>query len=315
MNRKCVIAIAFIFLIPSLLIGISFPVSAATEFPVVVNRTQGNNAAGTSHTITLPGPLSSSGDLFVLLVAMDGNTNNKVPNGWDELINSTFSDRMYVYLKESNGSETATFTITSLASVQSAFIAFRISNWAQITTGLTAGASSTTPDPPSYNIGGTAQSYLWFAFSMQSGGASCTVAPAEYTNLVSQGSTTPLTAACSAERKLESSSENPGPFTASGSAANWRTATLAISPETVTTNEASVVLWFLLAVFVILIALGFVAEGMFAGIFHFSAGIVGVVFAIQLYTDFANLILSLIVIGVSVMFIPYGLMRRQKVEI
>jgi hypothetical protein len=175
-----------------------------------------------------------------------------VPSGWGEIFNSTNVDRTTIYTRISVGTETSPITITSTASVASAYHAWRVTDTSgDVFVVPPATATSTAPDPPVNNIGGPALPYLWFAIAA-SNGAACNAFPADYSNSASVLGSGVVE--CRAERKLETSSENPPPFGLTGST-GWLALTLAIEPMEQPTEDMTLI-WVLLVAFGVALLIG-----------------------------------------------------------
>jgi hypothetical protein len=296
-------------LVPLLVLTALTPLStnasaAELEFPSVLNRTASINAATTSHSVSIPGPLGNIGNLLIIAISTDGTPASLVvPNGWGEIVNTTNTDRTTVYVRISDGTETNPITITSTASIASAYHAWRITRTSgNIFIVPGASGSSTAPDPPVNNIGGPALPYLWLAI-VTTNGASCNANPADYTNgAASVGSGV---VECRAERKLETSSENPSPFGLTGSS-GWLALTLAIDPEEQPTEDLTFI-WILIIAILILIGLGLWVEGI-GGMLLILAGIATIVLGLQVFALFAEVLIAAMVGALGIFLIILGIM-------
>jgi hypothetical protein len=273
-------------------------------FPSVLNRTAAINAATTSHSVSIPGPLGNIGNLLIIAISTDGTSASLVvPSGWGEIFNTTNTDRTTVYVRISDGTEISPITIISTLSVASAYHAWRITDAnGNVFTVPAAIGSSTAPDPPVNNIGGPALAYLWFAVATTNG-ASCNANPSDYTNgaaVVGSG-----VVECRAERKLETSSENPSPFGLTGSS-GWLALTLAIEPEQTTEDMTPIILIMLLfAAFVILLIFGLIERFAMVG-----AAIVAFFIAIESWVITTNVVLPAMFVFIGVVCIGVSITRR-----
>ena len=199
--------------------------------------------AGTSHTVTMPSGVAA-GDLLVIIGSGVTATTYSLAN-WTELMDENVNRGILVYVRQADGSEGASVSISSVGSTKPAWIAYRISGAADPgvtapTLGTTATGTSTTPDPPNCNPG-VSNDYLAIAFYTLAGEEAdddtwTTAAPASYTNLLQKtagvAGTNISAAIAAAQRQLTAvSSEDPGTFTTVTSVSNaWRAQTLMI-PE------------------------------------------------------------------------------------
>lgn len=204
---------------------------------VVNNNTTGDSAAGTSHTINLPGSLVS-GNLGVLIIGSGANPGTVTATGWTFLAADSGGTSQYLSFgyRTLNGTEGATVTVSTSNSTKCACIAYQISGWSGTPEKATvANGTSTTPDPPAITPSwGTADILVLAAIAVANNASITTAAPTNYTNLQTIGTSGGSTAisAASAERGLTSvSTEDPGTFTLSVSK-GWNAQTYAIRAAT-----------------------------------------------------------------------------------
>lgn len=215
--------------------------------PVVEQAIESStNTAGTSHVVTLP--TATAGQL--LLIILDKGSTAATINSHaslTELLDENSGNGLYIAYRQMDGTEPASYTLTSSASTRSARIAYRISGAITPTVqapqiGTTATGTSATPDPPSSASPGSTQDYLFIAFFGKAGEEAdddtwANTPPTNYTP------SPPRQKSCgtagtnlggliaSAERQLTTgSAENPGTFGVDVSAA-WRAQTIMISPS------------------------------------------------------------------------------------
>lgn len=203
-------------------------------FPAVQSRNSGSNSSSsTTQTVNLPSDITA-GDLLGVLLTTRGIITSATATGWSDLgvdnNNNTSASLIFLY-KTATGSEGATATFTTDASVSSAHLSFRISGWGGTPakgTGAT-GVITATPDPPSVSTANGDN--LFIAIAVQNGAMTVSSYPTNYSNgqISTQSGTGPVTLA-SAERQLSSASDNPGVFTMSA-AAQWVAQTIVIGPN------------------------------------------------------------------------------------
>lgn len=223
--------------------------------PAVVNENSSSEAAGdvTTHTVSLPASLVS-GNLIVIVVAIDGNSGTVTPpTGFSNIVanfgdgvNAVFNAAWY---KISDGSEGATTTFATVNAQRSAHHCWQISghdsatNIPQGSSVGSAGSPSTTPDPASLTPTGGAKDYLWLAVSgKDTGDSTYSGFPTNYTNtgeINMAGATAAGVCLAWGRRALNAASEDPGAFTIAETE-EWVAMTLAIHPGaasgTVNTN-------------------------------------------------------------------------------
>jgi hypothetical protein len=216
-------------------------------FPVVQQAVENStNTAGTSHVINLP--TATAGQL--LLIILDKGSTSATINAHaslTELLDEASANGLYIAYRWMDGSEPASYTLTSSASTRTASIAYRISGAMNPAVtppqiGTTATGTSATPNPPASATPPSAKDYLFIAFAGMAGEEADddtwgNTPPTNYTP------SPPRQKSCgtagtnlgglilSAERQLNTgSSEDPGTFGVDVSAA-WRAQTITIHPS------------------------------------------------------------------------------------
>jgi len=227
-------------------------------FPVVEEAIESStNTAGTSHVVTLPTATANQ----LLLIILDKGSTSATINAHaslTELLDEASANGLYIAYRWMNGTEPASYTLTSSASTRTATIAYRISNALNPAAqapqiGTTGTGTSATPDPPASAAPGSTKDYLFIAFAGMAGEEADdntwgNTPPTNYTP------SPPRQKSCgtagtnlgglilSAERQLNTgSAENPGAFGMDVSAA-WRSQTVMIhpaNPQSVTPGVAS----------------------------------------------------------------------------
>lgn len=208
----------------------SFPQVAATN-----SSTETGNE--TTHTVSLPSNIQS-GNLLIVVFATDGDNTIIWPEGWNEIFEVSGGALAFlgVAWRKADGNEGASITVTSSSSEQSAHISYRItghedplSQPPEVSSGETG--SNATPDPDSLTPTGGTEDYLWIAATGIGKTPSIVSYPTNYSSgieCLSDGTGGCVNA--TAQRELNSTSENPGVFTVS-STGEWVACTIAIHPE------------------------------------------------------------------------------------
>jgi len=190
----------------------------------------------TSHTVSLPAGISS-GDLLIVIFAVDANPGVTWPGGWTEIaeVLQEAQVTLAVAYRQADGGEGATIIVTSGTAQMSAHTTYKISgheNPATQAPELSTGANGfgVNPDPDSLSPTGGSKDYLWLAVHAHDGTRSTDAFPTNYTNGIStQGVNGGSAGAGSAERQLTAAAEDPGAFTISASE-QWAAATVAVHP-------------------------------------------------------------------------------------
>lgn len=201
------------------------------------------NTAGTSHTVNLP--TATAGQLLIII--LDKGSTAATINAHaslTELLDENSGNGLYIAYRFMDGSEPASYTLTSSASTRSAVLAYRISGASPTkapTIGTTGTGTSATPDPPSSGAPPASRDYLFIALAGMAGEEADddtwgNTSPTNYSP------TTPRQKSCgtagtnlgglilAAERALTTgSAEDPGTFGVDASAA-WRSQTITVFP-------------------------------------------------------------------------------------
>jgi len=220
----------------------SFPTVAAVNGGTVY-------PAGTNHVVNLPSNISAGDLLLVFFGYRGGGATVTFPNGWNKLFETSNGTSITygAWYKVAAGTEGATITVTTNASVRSAHTSYRITDYDGVPeVGASATGSSTNPDPPNLSPTWGAKDTLWFTSCAYRDNGSTTIFAysANYTN--GRLDSLPGSLVCgigTARRELNADSENPSTFTLSASQA-WVANTVAICPvllaePTVTTADAT----------------------------------------------------------------------------
>lgn len=212
-------------------------------FPTVASITASSrNTNATTHTVTLPGTIVA-GEKLVALFACDNQaralTTITWPAGWDEraerILPAGTETGFAVADRIADGTEGTSITVTTDTSETFAAQVYRVSSWHGTAAAEAASPSngeSTTPDPPNLTPSYGAEDTLWIAVgTLDIGGTTISAAPTNYTDLTTTQSGTGFgdVEVYSARRELNATSEDPGGFTASTTAA-WHATTVAIRP-------------------------------------------------------------------------------------
>lgn len=218
------------------------PLGSQHVFPTV-QGTASSSAVYSTSSISLNLPSSiQAGELLVVCLSRTATSNRTIsaPSGWTILTNRAGSGglsglRMTTLYKTATGSEGATQTFTySGTCTEIIGFSYRISEWASIhASEAQVTSTAALGDCPSLNPGVGVKKILWLPI------ASCSVqynnfqniAVSGYSNFLGQGSgnTTGggapnaggFSALVSCRRFIEAASEDPGPYTYFGSAANY----------------------------------------------------------------------------------------------
>ncbi len=191
----------------------------------------------TSHTVSLPAGISS-GDLLIVIFAVDANPGVTWPGGWTEIaeVLQEVSVTLAVAYRQADGGEGATITVTSGTAQRSAHTTYKISgheNPATQAPEMSTGVNGfgTNPDPDSLSPTGGSKDYLWLAVHAHDGIQTTDAFPTNYTNGISSEGTNAVASAGagSAERQLTTATEDPGAFTISNNE-QWAAATVAVHP-------------------------------------------------------------------------------------
>lgn len=204
-------------------------------FPVVVTEaTSSTDSNSTSQVVNYPASLVN-GNLLVCIIAIDGAITVTWPAGWTEFLDQNRSGvSISCGWRIVDGSEGASFTITSSGSEQSVARVWQVSGHdpGQAPEALSANSAS-TPNPPSLTPTGGAKDYLWIAAAALQNGNDNTATgfPTNYTNTGQSagGAATGQAPLAWCRRELNAASEDPAAFTTTISA-NCMAVTVAIHP-------------------------------------------------------------------------------------
>jgi hypothetical protein len=169
----------------------------------------------------------------------DGTPSLAWPAGWNVLFPFTTEGKSHsieIRYKIADGTEGATITIGQSGGGRSAHTTYRITGHDPSTPPQAAAAvlgTDARPDPPRLTPAAGESNYLWLAVAGVDNESwpAMPVAPASYTNIVTNSTATGGRARLtSARRVFEAASEDPGPFTISISD-QWIVTTIAIRPR------------------------------------------------------------------------------------
>ncbi len=220
------------------------------SFPSVVFRTEYAEqvTAITAHNIPFYG---RKGDRVVIVFALPGGTPQtiSVDKSFTDL--SSHNNNLHVIYKDLDGTESGFVTVTIGVGAKACAIAWNIQghNPAQAPElSSLATAISANPDPGSVTPTGGARDYLWLAAAAHDGEAAdtdtqFTAAPTNYINLIQKttgtgGASNTNSILATAERQSNSSSEDPGTFTAT-QVLTYEAFTIAIHPVPVPAYEGT----------------------------------------------------------------------------
>lgn len=194
-------------------------------YPVVQTYSSGsNNSNLTSHPVTLPSGIGY-GDLILVFFGTDGVTTQSVDtntSGFNWVQYSTnyvgtgdsgvSAAVYYKYASESN-----TLNINTTDAQYSSYVVYRITGYdGQLQYSYT-GANSSNPDLPNCPAGVTPVNVdsLWVAAVIHNGTIVCSVAPTDFTNLITQAGTgSESCSVSSARRSYTGTYLDPNVFTA-----------------------------------------------------------------------------------------------------
>jgi hypothetical protein len=211
---------------PAWLPGMAMPFAIGgivSAFPVVQTTAIDFKTFNTTNTANLPAGIVA-GDL-ILLFGRYNVVTLTFPSGWTQLFegiepNNTIKGGCF--FKIATGGET-TVSITASASTAIQTIAYRISGQVGVPEAVTTnGSGNTSSDPPNLAPSWGTKKTLWIAHTAHQLNA-VTASPSGYTNQIVAANNTCVTI----QRNLEAASENPGPWTLSGSQ-GWRASTVAV---------------------------------------------------------------------------------------
>ena len=197
----------------------------------------------TTQTVTTFDSAPTSGNLLILIGAIDGNSGySSNPDGWTLIQYDTdgaSNISAAVFYKISAGNETGdTETYEMGGSQRSANVLYELSGAEapatqapEVVANFAEGAS-TTPDPASFSPTGGSKDYLWIAFaSMDRGDSAATGYPSGYSNTGTLGTVGTASGGATiayASKASTAASEDPGAFTVPST--EWVSAVIAIHP-------------------------------------------------------------------------------------
>ena len=223
------------------------PWAGSRDYPVVAGtNTSTTTTASTSHTLSLPGSISS-GDLLIAMLAATNQgtaTNVSWPSGWTEFYEADASagnghQAQAGAYRQADGTEGSTITVTTNNSVTSAHNAYRITGAEDPATQAPSVATATFTtnasniDPPNLVASADGKDYLWLAVaSWRRTDRTLTGTPTNYTNTIqsSDGGGNTGTHLASVRRSLFAGSENPGVFSLNNSTNRRIGVTIAVHP-------------------------------------------------------------------------------------
>jgi len=222
-------------------------VAAPTFPPAAIVETRQTTAASadqTTHALDMPSGIAA-GDLLLAFFNVDSNPTIVWPSGWTAL---QFGDsvcfaaacRTALAWRAADGSEGSTLSVETTTAQESAALIVRISGAANTSIQLPETTTAATgldaaPDPPSLTPGDgvTSKNYLFFAIAGHDDVDACTAYPTNFaagqTTVSSAGGLGGGAGICSAERSLNTTTQNPDAFTLAG-AEEWAAFTLAVHP-------------------------------------------------------------------------------------
>lgn len=208
-------------------VRISYEVPLVADYANVSERFFGRSTASTNHQLIVPTSVLA-GDLLILIISANGDVDISL-SGWTQLVteDTVFaSSTQSVFWKRATGADSGFYSTS--ATTGTTYIGYRIIN------GDTPTASIATmdgaPNPPNHNAFELAK-YLWIVagtFSTEGApiNSNPTAPPTDYESFIIEPELFPYddsgllgARTMVAERKLEASSENPGPFTGGGNRA------------------------------------------------------------------------------------------------
>lgn len=197
-----------------------------TSPTVQTTSTGGDGSGGTSHTITLPSGIIAT-DLILILLSFSSSPGTLTLSGFSAIgtTDTVGSATIAEFFKSATGAEGASVSLTTQNSCAVSYICYRIRGWQGTPEkGTASGAASANADPPSVTPSWGSDADLFIATFGDGGLIIGTVAPTNYSNLLT--GTSSGSAISAAQRNLTASSDNPGTFTSSST--SWVAQTIAI---------------------------------------------------------------------------------------
>lgn len=209
-------------------------------FPTASVTGGADAANGTTHTVTLPAV--SSGDLLIILMAMDGNPTFTWPAGANDAFTEIFSTangtavRLGAAYRICNGSEPGSVNVGTSASEGGGWNVYKITGWHGTTPPEDTGAGTTgldiNPDPDTNTPSWGADDTLFIAVcAYDTGTRTVSAYPTNYSGNQTNNrwNNTAGAGVGSADRNLNGTSDNPGTFTLSG-IDDWVATTISVRP-------------------------------------------------------------------------------------
>lgn len=240
------------------LVGQDTGLPTPSVFPIIEGTAEtAVSTAGTNHAITLPGSISETDLVLVLMDIGSTSATINALTGWTEDLDEASANGLKILRYTGTGVPSNPTFVTS-ASTRSASIAYRISGADKSIApqiGTTATGTSVSPDPPSVTpTGGIVKDYLFIAFAGMAGEEAdddtwANTPPTNYLpspplqKSCGTAGTNLGGLICAASRQLRTgSAENPGTFNVDASAA-WRAQTIIIHPRSPLANARWGHLW------------------------------------------------------------------------
>lgn len=208
----------------------------STSFPrVVATATYAAGSTTTSHPVTLPANIQA-GDLLLMVMRPGGTAGVNVggyPSGWTLLGTRGSSGNTYVWYKEALGTEGASVTVTTSASIRATAVTYRIAagSWQGLAEIAFAGTNVNNPPALTPSWGKSPNLFI-AAMTNRRSDSNVTAAPTDYDGLITiapaSSDQTTRTRVSSARRELFDDGDDPLAFTTTGTIDNPHSATLAI---------------------------------------------------------------------------------------
>lgn len=292
-----------------LFISLPLPNASASSFPIVIGTTSGSGT-GTSIAYNIPTG-ATKGDLFLLCITFDAGSilATTWPSGWNNAFPPTINTNVQIQCrwKTANLTEGGTVTVgVGGAGGTGGYVSYLISNVSatqSLTSGIPSTGTSANPDPPSVT-GNPTDDRLYIALYAYVS-VTNNAFPASYTTNQLNSPTAVARRISMASRDLNGGAEDPGTATLSGSSV-WVAESLTVPPfHTAVSSIDYTPLWVMLGIFAFLVLVGLRLPFV-----HIFAGLLGVFLGYQLWTYLADLPLSSIFLGFSVILLFEGFIRR-----
>ncbi len=218
------------------------PVGVDMPTPTIMATSSARDTGNsTSHTVTLPAG-TQVGDLLLVVMSCDGGTLINEVNGWERHFvgyNTTIvSSAIYWQFATTTS---PLLTVGTAASEECSHVSYRIEG-AGAPHMVSANGSGTNSNPPNLITSGT-RDYLWIAARSGDSTVVATVAPTNFTNMITlAANTTGGASTNAATRSFRASSQDPGTFTSATE--QWVAWTIAVPPaETPATGNVTTTLF------------------------------------------------------------------------